>query len=256
MSGKNNFAALKQYATKEYKFKQGRSIGELDPSGTSVATGKLTADQFGQIKGGICAALAASWLKEKLTSAKHPAFSGHSAGPDVHAGRNLDTVRSAVPKFLAYKKAPFASEILAAYDLEPSPGTAAFNPIQNEKVPTTEKWRDDRTGKVVEKKTIRTVPKVAESLANACTAELLKQGRGVYISLRVVGKTPDKPGGGHAVAAYRSRGNKLHFFDPNCGVYDVTDPGNFFAAFVACYEGVGYDLALDTAKDSFAYVDR
>ena len=85
----------------------------------------------------------------------------------------------------------------------------------------------------------------------------LKEGRGVYISFSVVGRKPEKPGGGHAVAAYRSRGNTLYFFDPNCGVYDVRDADKFFAAFVACYDGIGYDLAIQAHRnDGFTYVDR
>ena len=69
MAGKNNFAALKQYATKEYKFKQGNSIGELDPSkaaiGDSITAVTLSSDEFDGIKNGVRAALAANWLKEK-----------------------------------------------------------------------------------------------------------------------------------------------------------------------------------------------
>jgi hypothetical protein len=250
MAGKNNFAALKQHATKEYKFKQGSSIGQLDPG--EVGTGN-----FDKIKSGICAALAANWLQEKLSSPKNLAFSGPSAGTGVHAGRNLDTVRSAVPKFLAYKEAPFASEVLAQYGLEPSLKTAALNPLRNDQVSANERSYSERTGTWTERRITRSVPKVAESLANACTAAFLKQGRGVYIAFSVVGKTPDKRGGGHAVAAYRSRGSTLYFFDPNCGVYDVTDPDKFFAAFVACYGGLGYDLAIDAGRnDGFTYVDR
>ena len=260
MAGKHNFAALKQHATKEYKFKQGASIGELDPSkaaiGNSITAVKFSADEFNEIKNGICAALAANWLKEKLSSAKNPAFSGPSAGGDVHAGRNLDTVRSSVPKFIAYKQAPSTSNILGQYGLAPSPKAASINPLLNDQVPITVRSYSERTRTWTERPSTQAVPKVAESFANACTAESLKQGRGVYISISVVGRTPEKPGGGHAVAAYRSRGNTLYFFDPNCGVYDVTDPGKFFIAFVACYAGIGYDLALDLRKDGFTYVDR
>jgi hypothetical protein len=250
MAGKHNFAALRQHATKEYKFKQGSSLEQLDP-------GEVGIGNFDKIKSGICAALAANWLKEKLSSAKHPAFSGPSAGADVHAGRNLDTVRSAVPKFLAYKENPFPSEVLAQYGLAPSPQAAALNPLLNEQVPTTTRSYSDRTHTWTERRTTMAVPKVAESLANACSAGFLKQGRGVYIGFSVVGKTADKRGGGHAVAAYRSRGNTLYFFDPNCGVYDVTDPDKFFAAYVACYGALGYDLAIDAGRnDGFTYVDR
>jgi len=249
MAGKNNFAALKQHATKENKFKQGASIGQLDPDEVGVGN-------FDTIKKGICAALAANWLQEKLSSPKNLVFSGQFAGAGVHAGRNLDTVRSAVPKFLAYKEAPFASEVLAQYGLEPSL-KGAGSPVLNDKVPTKERSYSERTGTWTERRTIQFVTKVAESLANACTAGFLKQGRGVYISFSVVGKTPDKQGGGHAVAAYRSRGNTLHFFDPNCGVYDVKDPDKFFAAFVACYGGIGYDLEINASRnDGFTYVDR
>ena len=37
MSGKNNFAVLKQHSTKEYKFKQGASLALRDPSKSANA---------------------------------------------------------------------------------------------------------------------------------------------------------------------------------------------------------------------------
>ena len=162
-----------------------------------------------------------------------------------------------MPKFLSYKEDASTSKLLAQYGLAESEKAASINPVLNAQVPIKERSYSDRTHTWTERPSTMSVPMVAESMASACISANLKMGRGVYISFSVVGRKPEKPGGGHAVAAYRSRGNTLYFFDPNCGVNDVKDPANFFAAFVACYDGIGYDLAIRAhVRDGFTYVDR
>ncbi len=260
MAGNNNFAALKQHATKEYKFKQGRSIAELDPqkAATSDAINavKLSSSEFDGIKKGMCAALAAHWLKEKLGSSSHPAFKGKSAGDAVHAGRNLETVSFNVPKFLAYAQSPSPEAILKQHGLEPSAKAADFQPMVT-RSRIAEERHHNRDGSIRINRVSVVDTQVVESFVNACNVQFLKAGRGVYIAFKAKGRTLEKPGGGHAVAAYRSRGSTLYFFDPNCGVYAITDPAAFFRAFVACYDGIGYDVDFNTVQGSgFTYVDR
>jgi len=59
MSGKRNFAALRQHASKECKFRQGKSIQALDPHrqahGVAINDAQLSEDECTDIQGGVCA---------------------------------------------------------------------------------------------------------------------------------------------------------------------------------------------------------
>jgi hypothetical protein len=249
MGGNNYFQALKQYSTKEYKFTQGKSLARLDPTKSANADAanamQISEKEFEGVKRGICAVLAADWLREKLAAEKL-LFSGLSQGPGIHAGQNMDTVVRNVPKMLSYKECPSAAEALNQHGLTPT-NREVGNPMVNERVQTVERSRS-RDGSMHSRNAFVSRPKFAESLAKACTTAFLKEGRGVYISFKVKGKRE----GGHAVAAYRSRGNTLYFFDCNCGVYNVTNPAGFFTAYGACYGNLGFSCA----PESFTYVDR
>lgn len=249
MAGHNNFATLRQYATKEYKFKQGTSLALLDPakSANSNAINKvtLTGEEFELVKGGICATLAADWLREKLNSEK-ALFGGDSKVPGIHAGRNLDTVVRNVPLYLQYRQ---SHDALQQHGLAET-GKTIGDPM------VTETTRVKGTSRFDPTWVTRRTNKFVESMINACTPEFLKKGRGAYISFKVVSKNPDKRGGGHATAAYRSRGNTLYFFDPNCGVYNINNVTGFFTAYAGCYDTLGYTLTFERENDGFSYVDR
>lgn len=206
---------------------------------------QLSAKEFEGVKSGICAVLAADWLREKLASEKL-LFAGASQGPGVHAGQNLGTVASNVQKMLSYKECPSAAEALSQHGLVPTARDVG-NPMVNERVTVVEKNRKS-DGSWSSKNIVVNQPKFAESMAMACTAAFLTEGRGVYVSFTVKGKRP----GGHAVAAYRSRGNRLHFFDCNCGVYKVNNPNGFFAAYETCYGNLGFTCT----PERFTYVNR
>lgn len=244
-----SFHALRNYSTKEYKFTQGKSLALLDPAKSANADAinavQLSAKEFEGVKSGVCAVLAADWLREKLASEKL-LFAGASQGSAVHAGQNFGTVASNVQKMLSYKECPSPVEALGKHGLAPT-AREVGNPMVNEKVTTVERSHT-RDGKLYLKNSVKNKPKFAESLARACTAAFLRDGRGVYVSFKVKGKQD----GGHAVAAYRSRGSTLHFFDCNCGVYKVTDPNGFFAAYETCYGKLGYTCT----PEGFTYVDR
>lgn len=263
MAGKNNFAELKKYATKVYKFQQGTSIRALDPStprqqthGASINAIQMSAEEFNEIKGGICAALAANWLKEKLTSPDDLVFSGPSTGSGVHTGQNLATVLDNAPLYRQYAKSPSASAALALHGLKPSSSLARLDPtVQQQSIRIN--TYSPGTDKEYKQRVVVSEPLVGASLTKACSEEYLKQGRGVYISFSVLSRNPAKQGGGHATAAYRSRGNSLYFFDPNCGVYKIQDVAGFFGAYVGCYAALGYDLDLQPhRKDGFYYLKR
>lgn len=253
MAGHNNFRTLKQYATKEYKFKQGVSLALLDPaksaSSNAINTVTLTDEEFDLVKGGICATLAADWLREKLNSEK-TLFGGNSNSPGIHAGRNLDTVVRNVPLYMQYRKNVLEkAAALQQHGLDET-GKTIGDPM------VTDVTRVKGTSRLDPAWVTRRTHRFTESIINACTPQFLKKGRGVYMSFKVVSKVPEKRGGGHATAAYRSRGNTLYFFDPNCGVYNINDPNGFFTAFTACYDAAGYTLVFERDNDGFTYVDR
>jgi hypothetical protein len=242
MSGQNNFQSLKQYATKEYKFKQGRSLALLDPAtaakGGAINAVALSSTDYQQLKDGICAVLAADWLREKLTSGD--SYVGADfGGPGVHAGENLTTVVNNVPKMIAYKKLKLTSNALGQHGLS---STYVGDPRV---VSTTLKERKGQNY-------LDRIINFAQTLAKACTAEYLKKGRGVWISFELL-KANGVGDGGHAVAAYRSRGNTLYFFDCNCGVYNVTDPDRFFDEYVAI---IARAFGRTCKLEDIAYVDR
>jgi hypothetical protein len=64
---------------------------------------------------------------------------------------------------------------------------------------------------------------VAATFARATSLEWLPHGKGLCVAITL-------GTGLHAVAAYRSHGGSLYFFDPNIGVYAVADPVGFFSA--------------------------
>lgn len=261
MAGKNNFAALRRYANKVHKFTQGKSLAELDPAkaahGDSITGVELTEAEFEGVKGGICAALAADWLQEKLTRESGAYKAGTGTGKQLHAGLNLVTVKHAVPKFLDYRqKNPSDTKILELYGLSASKKAAFLNPMVTQKRNVVETSRSNN-GTIYKKNLTVFDTLFKESLINGCRLDYLPEGRGAYITFHVDINPKDKPGrsGGHAVAAYYSRGEHLYFFDCNCGVYQVADPDGFFDAYVTCYKDLDCTLSFGNDK-GFTYVDR
>jgi hypothetical protein len=263
-----NFTALKAHAVKVYKFTQGKTLPHLPhkvgTDGDVINEVNFSDDEFESLQSGVCASLAAAWLREKLTSPDALAFAGPSSGSAIHTGKNLATTVPAALKYLDYKSSVgeqlHASNnyILGLHGLSESAKTSNFNVVKTDRVPTVERSRQ-RDGTVYEKKTFTNVTNALDTLVNACDVRYLTKGRGVYISVTMTSTTPAKRGGGHAVAAYRSRGKTLYFFDPNCGVYEVHDVRGFFRAWIDCYGTIGYAVEHSpggTRMDRFIYVDR
>jgi hypothetical protein len=78
------------------------------------------------------------------------------------------------------------------------------------------------------------VENYAAAINDACHVEILSPGTGAlfsftnYVNGQRVGK--------HTVAAYRSRGNTLYFFDSNCGTYKLFRSAEFFEAWKDVYK--------------------
>jgi Yersinia/Haemophilus virulence surface antigen len=58
----------------------------------------------------------------------------------------------------------------------------------------------------------------------------------------------------HAIGIYRSRGGNIHVFDPNHGVFKVTNVGEFFASLENDYISKGLFLNLDWEGEKFLYI--
>lgn len=251
MAGSRNFQSLREFSQKIYKFQQGKSISAMDPhgeiNGGAINHVVLPTDQFNMIKGGVCASLTCAWLKEKQTSGH--SFKGKSAGGGIHTGKNLDTVAEAAPYQIRYVSNFHKNSPIKLYGLK-----SLFYPDTND-VLVTKMTRFERTtmSGYVERGFLSEI-EVLPSILNACEREYLKMGRGVYISFTLRSTTEGK-GGGHAVGAYRSRGDKLYFFDSNCGVYHVADSYNFFDAWINCYKNIGYEVTINKNHgNGFTYV--
>jgi hypothetical protein len=239
-----SFHGLQKHGSKVYKFKQDKSIAELEPpdvqenlrhsaNKSAINRPSLTKDEFAAIKSGVCAALACAWLKEKLTSDETPVFTGKS-----ELVKNVNITKDAATNYLEYKKDNLDVLIqkygLVGADLDDDSYHDARNLLQSTKadVPT--------------------------KMANVCDKKFLQQGRGVYIPCSITKlTTTGTVGGGHAVAAYRSRGNTLYFFDPNAGVYQVKSREGFFKDWVKCYNSIADGVTVDfRPSDQVEYFSR
>jgi hypothetical protein len=81
MAGKNDFRSLKQFGTKELKFKQGVHIE------AAYKGNVLSAPVYTSAKRGVCAALTMEWLKAKLSEGKYAG--PFNPAPDVPAAKNM-----------------------------------------------------------------------------------------------------------------------------------------------------------------------
>jgi hypothetical protein len=206
------FSDLKKYGDKQLKFQQTKSIKALrqDVNEHVINRPTISQDDLKGIEGGVCGALVADWLSEKLHQERKGMFKP-GAEPDLHTNRNKHSVHAAVDSHIRYKREGGTNtQLLDRAGLQ-SDGTYVY---------VNDDWSMPR------------------SLVEIAKPDNLKQGRGVYIGLSLYHRV--KEGGGHAIGLYRSRGNKLWFFDPNCGVYTVKTK-EFFDVWTAGYAKLDYE---------------
>ncbi|MGI3776488.1 MAG: YopT-type cysteine protease domain-containing protein [Janthinobacterium lividum] len=185
---------------------------------------------------GVCLALSGAWLKEKRTRT-NGSFSAalDLVGLDrkfhvtnVTEDREKKIVTAATERQNAYEKSGGTANdrldrLLRESGMRYDPGLSAAMEDCVRQHPDPGDWRP--------------VTDIALTFTSATSDACLPEGRGVCIAVDVDGR-------GHAVAAYRSRGGSLHFFDPNLGVFKVGNPAGFFAEWVARYAASGKTLAV------------
>jgi hypothetical protein len=162
---------------------------------------------------GVCLPLTLMWIKEKLTDGifarllrGERMFSASSSGVGVHA-RNGSTMAQA------------ARSQVSGTGVDMSPLEREFGLVPTHHTLALSYRRDSNNIRVVD---------FATTLAHA-GAEL-RHGQAVCVEVEV--RRADEKIAGHAIAMYRSRGGKLHFFDSNAGVYTVHDLQGFMQAWI------------------------
>lgn len=204
MAGKNDFADLKNYATKELKFKQGVHINAAH---TNKIFGQtiLSAPVYEQSKEGICVALTLEWLKSQLTEG---GFNPFNPAP-IPASENIMhqlTVWHAAQFHIAYQqerktrnRRDSLTKIAAEYGLKIA---------DEEEVPL----EGDHAELVLTR-------------ADMTCGE----GQGVYVS---VGIEKDGSRYRHAVGLTK-KNDGTRFFDSNVGAYLITDKVHFYERWIA-----------------------
>jgi hypothetical protein len=208
------FTALLAFATKEYKFQQRKSMSRAE-------------EEYGEAAAqGVCFGAVMMWVREKLTtngSSWRPGpgkeFSP-SRGTETH-GRNSITMLHAAAHQQHYSTH-------GASSLADNMGLHEASHI----VETVAK-KDSA---------FRPVTVMLATLTQVGVQ--LPQGHAVVMELGVSDAQSGASLGGHAIGMYRSRGNHLHFFDPNIGVYQVQEIEDFMRAWLeGCRHGRGWTFS-------------
>ena len=154
---------------------------------------------------GECLAVCLMWIKEKITTNRFSLFrtSAFSAAPGSEHRHNRGIMDRA--RALGGRGIDQLAILEGALGLQHDIGVAAARRIRR----------------------LSQNPDVISSMT-ALLAEI-QPGTGATAEIYV-----DNRQAGHAVAIYRSRSGTIHFFDPNCGIYRIKQPGGFLEAW---YQG-------------------
>ena len=248
---RRKFAALSTHGTKLYKFQQRKSFGEITQANFPT--------DFEHVSAGICMGVVLAWVKERLSSSnnwRHRALvathfrnrPGYDFMPnrrpatEIHT-RNAATMRAAAQNQIVYSQEGL-TEALRLFSLNErhsveSKGAMRATPEPGSNLPH--------------------IADVAGAMTDAVAPERLSAGTAVIFQVSIYDLDNGNYLAGHAVAAYRSHGNHLFFFDPNIGAYQVVRPAEFMQAWVAgCRTGrnwrVEFDVRDRTKRNGWTYL--
>lgn len=242
-----NFQGLKSFAEKEMKFNQGKpdATSYLRPG--AILAGNIVNhvewgydDYAAHMSGGVCMGLVSHWLQEKIKSSNsifnfQPKDFSVSKKDSVNQEKIGQLMKKGGGTHLLYATAGGVDEKAALQAVGLKIDEA------------------DLAGEASIKNLGDNIPSVdiAESFANICASAVWKQGTGLCISVDIRQAGIAKRSG-HAVAAYKSKGGHLYFFDPNVGVYKLRKPREFLGAWLDAYAGLGRTVSM--SRENFKAV--
>jgi hypothetical protein len=218
------FINLLNYATKEFKFTQRKTLPE--------AEFVVTPADFQILKTGACAALTCAWIREKLSKPFDKKFEGKFQGPQIHTyrGQNYRTIGSIHKAQIASSNPDLLNAKSWLFD--------EFGLVLS---------KDDHADNYSKREYFNRFSKQNYSFAKLMCLYLRdilnnNPGSGAYIGVRVREKGQETIG--HAFGLYLSRKFQLHFFDANCGVYQIHSGKiqEFFDTLSQCYSDTGHPI--------------
>jgi hypothetical protein len=242
-----NFRPLNEYARREYKFAQADS---MDLIKSTIAADAVHGNRNypTELTGGACTGVSLNWLKEKLSTSngllradgplRNPVtrnfsnplnpisrlkrgispsadslpgkFMTKGTGPESKSGlRNQSTQLAGAMTHLAYVNDFNTARANPDYGRNSRTVVArelGLHPVEHEVAPVVVKGANN-------------LPVRDENRTIASAGASLPKGSGMIIEV-----FPDGGKVGHTICYYRSRGDTLYFFDPNAGVYNVSEP--------------------------------
>ena len=216
MGSDHFYHEMKSHATKTLKFAQRHSL----PPGQTQ---------------GACLGVTLLWIWEKLTTSHDLASRVSQDGrvfprlPGTYNAVTPPHTRHAINMSTMMQGTNISNTIVRGDDIGPAEQACGLRPLR------------DMVAVIKTRRSSANVPEhdVVETLRDlALTA--LPEGYAVCVEIAVAGSA------GHAIGMYRSRGNTLHFFDSNAGVYEVT-PGRereFFQAWKNSVEKRAWEISL------------
>jgi hypothetical protein len=222
-----------RYATAEYLFNQGQIANTFNIDGYDA---------------GACLGLVLKWLAEKKNTSN-----GLGASLSrLMGGRDNRTFHGTKPMALQVPVLRGAMQLHGNYE----GGTMlhgsdlAMSDVITEVGLTFDESLSDQAnttgGAQIMVRGANNLPAIDMNHSLEVASAFLAKGRGMIVSVRV-------GSGAHVIGVYRSHGSNIHVFDPNIGVFKVSNLIGFMMSLVDYYEVRGSTLTLDR-EQTFRYV--
>jgi hypothetical protein len=217
------YIQLRRYAIKEYKFQQRKSLPGVNA----------------------CLPVALMWIQEKLATSVLSRALGQEGTFSFGSADRIDTHQ----RNAAIMRSADQSQHVITDNTDISPLEAALGLVATPLPLSISRTRDSGNNSVVDLP--ETLTEVGVNLA---------PGFAVAIFIKVIqGEFETRAVASHCIAMYKSRGNKLHFFEPNAGAYAVHEAQGFMHAWIKGCEKRGWAVSLMfrfSDKDSWYRVYR
>jgi hypothetical protein len=211
-----DFSALNQYAQREYKFAQGSSFNMVNPA-------VMGANYQDSLTSGVCMGAVLNWIKEKVSTSNGLL---RRDGPLMNSTpKRFSSPINPVTR-LKQGMSPPAGSPLSQFMQKNQSGprnqgtvlSAAMTQMAYSATSRDQVARElglidvHETLLPVQKPDPKGIPVRIEDETIARAAQELPRGNALLIEI-------EHEDVGHTIGFYHSRGDTLHFFDPNAGVY-------------------------------------